>query len=190
MKVGLYFGTYNPIHIGHLAIANYLVAYSEIEQLWFVISPQSPFKTKKKLLDNYQRLEMVNRAIENDHRFRASSIEFKLPVPSYTIDTLTYLKEEHPLHEFYLIMGADNLVYIDKWKNAEVILKDYNILVYPRPGFDKETLKSHPHIQFINAPNMEISSSFIRQAIAAGKDVRHFLPPKTWQYLDEMNFYK
>lgn len=190
MKVGLYFGTYNPIHIGHLAIANYLVAYSEIEQLWFVISPQSPFKTKKKLLDNYQRLEMVNRAIENDHRFRASSIEFKLPVPSYTIDTLTYLKEEHPLHEFYLIMGADNLAYIDKWKNAEVILKDYNILVYPRPGFDKETLKSHPHIQFINAPNMEISSSFIRQAIAAGKDVRHFLPPKTWQYLDEMNFYK
>jgi nicotinate-nucleotide adenylyltransferase len=190
MKVGLYFGTYNPIHIGHLAIANYLVEFSDVDQLWFVISPQSPFKTKKKLLDNYQRLEMVNLAIEDDDRFRASSIEFKLPIPSYTIDTLTYLKEKHPKNEFYLIMGADNLVYIDKWKNAELILSDYHLLVYPRPGVNKESLRKHPHIHFIEAPVMEISSSFIRKAIAEGKDVCHFLPQKTWKYIDEMGFYK
>lgn len=190
MKVGLYFGTYNPIHVGHLAIANYLVEFSEIDQLWFVVSPQSPFKTNKKLLDNYQRLEMINRAIDGDRRFRASSIEFKLPIPSYTIDTLTYLKEEYPSHDFYLIMGADNLLYIDKWKNTELILSDNKILVYPRPGIDETALKKHPNIQFINAPVMEISASFIRKSIAEGKDVRHFIPYKAWQYLDEMNFYK
>lgn len=190
MKVGLYFGTYNPIHIGHLAIANYLVEFSEIDQLWFVVSPQSPFKTKRKLLDNYQRLELVNRAIDHDFRFQASNIEFNLPRPSYTIDTLVYLKDKFPSYEFYLIMGADNLVYIEKWKNVEVILSDFKILVYPRPGFEKENLLNHPNIQFINAPVMEISSSFIRKAIADGKDIRHFIPPKTWQYIEEMGFYK
>ncbi|TDN99158.1 nicotinate (nicotinamide) nucleotide adenylyltransferase [Sunxiuqinia elliptica] len=190
MKVGLYFGTYNPIHIGHMAIANYLVTHSDIDQLWFVISPQSPFKTKKKLLDNYQRQEMVERAIENDDRFRSSSIEFNLPIPSYTIDTLTYLHERHPKHDFYLIMGADNLLHIDKWKNYELILENYNLLVYPRPGIDESQLKKHPHIHFIQAPVMEISSSFIRKAIAEGKDIRHFLPTKTWEYIDEMSFYK
>lgn len=190
MKVGLYFGTYNPIHIGHLAIANYMVEYTDIKQLWFVISPQSPFKNKKSLLDNYQRLEMINRAIEDDGRFRASNIEFKLPRPSFTIDTLTYLKEEHPTHEFFLIMGSDNLTYLNKWKNPEMILADYKIIVYPRPGFDQENYQPHPNIQLVHAPLMEISSSFIRKAIADGKDIRHFIPAKAYQYLEEMNFYK
>ena len=190
MKVGLYFGTYNPVHIGHLAIANYMVEFTEIERLWFVISPQSPFKTKKKLLDNYQRLEMVSRAIDYDTRLQASNIEFKLPIPSFTIDTLTYLKEQHPDHEFYLIMGGDNLVHLHKWKNHEIILSDYKVLVYPRPGHDIETFLTHANIQLVNAPIMEISSSFIRKAIAEGKDVRHFIPSKAYQYLDEMNFYK
>lgn len=190
MKIGLYFGTYNPIHIGHLAIANYMVEFTEIEKLWFVISPQSPFKTKKKLLDNYQRLEMVSRAIDYDTRLQASTIEFKLPIPSYTIDTLTYLKEQNPDHEFYLIMGGDNLQHLHKWKNYEMILSDHKILVYPRPGHDIETYLTHPNIQLVNAPVMEISSSFIRKSIADGKDVRHFIPSKAYQYLDEMNFYR
>ncbi len=190
MKVGLYFGTYNPIHIGHLAIANYMVEYADIDQLWFVVSPQSPHKVKKSLLDDYQRLEMVNRAIEGDYRLRASSIEFRLPRPSYTIDTLTYLKEKHPLHDFYLIMGSDNLENLHKWKNAEVILHDYHVIVYPRPGFKKEEIEAKSNIEIVEAPLMQISSSFIRKAISEGKDIRHFLPPKTFEYIDEMNFYK
>ena len=190
MKVGLYFGTYNPIHIGHLVIANYMVEYAEIDQLWFVVSPQSPHKVKKNLLDGYQRLEMVNRVIEGDDRFRTSNIEFRLPRPSYTIDTLTYLSEKHPSDKFYLIMGSDNLMHLYKWKNSEVILNDYHIIVYPRAGFRKENSKIQPNIQLVDAPLMEISSSFIRQAISQGKDIRHFIPSKAYNYLDEMRFYK
>ncbi len=190
MKVGLYFGTYNPIHIGHLAIANYMVEYAGLDQLWFVVSPQSPFKVKKNLLDDYQRLEMVNRAIEGEDRFRSSNIEFRLPRPSYTIDTLTYLKEEYPSNNFHLIMGSDNLVHLHKWKNAELILKDYQVIVYPRPGFKKEDFITQSNIKLVDAPLMEVSSSFIRNAISEGKDIRHFIPLKTYEYLDEMNFYR
>ena len=190
MKVGLYFGTYNPIHIGHLAIANYMVEYGGIDQLWFVVSPQNPFKVKKKLLDDYQRLEMVNRAIEGDNRFRASNIEFKMPQPSYTIDTLAYLKDQHPDHDFFLIMGSDNLEHIHKWKNATLILQDYQVIVYPRPGFNRNKIETKSNIQIVEAPLMEISASFIRQAISDGNDIRHFIPAKAYKYLDEMNFYK
>ncbi len=190
MKIGLYFGTYNPIHIGHMAIANFMVEYTDIEQLWFVVSPHNPFKNKKHLLDDYQRLELVNRAIDDDKRFKASSAEFKLPHPSYTIDTLTYLKEDYPNHDFALIMGSDNLEHFRKWKNYEMILQDYQLIVYPRPGFNPENTINHPHIQLVEAPLMEISASFIRQAIAEEKDIRHFIPNKAWNYLEEMNFYK
>ena len=190
MKVGLYFGTYNPIHIGHLAIANYMVEYAGLDQLWFVVSPHSPFKNKKNLLDDYQRLEMVNRAIDGDDRLRASNIEFRMPQPSYTIDTLTYLKGEHPDSDFYLIMGSDNLEHFHKWKNADLIMQDYQLIVYPRPGFDREAFEAKPMIQIVEAPMMEISASFIRQAIADGHDIRHFIPAKAYQYLDEMNFYR
>lgn len=190
MKVGLYFGTYNPIHIGHLAIANYMVEFTEIDQVWFVVSPHSPHKNKKNLLDDYQRLELVNRAIHDDFRFRVTDIEFRLPKPSFTIDTLTYLQEKHPKHEFFLIMGGDNLDSFRKWKNHDQILENYRILVYPRPGFNMQEKDFHPHIQLVNAPLMEISASFIREALAAGKDIRHFIPPKAYQYLEEMNFYR
>lgn len=191
LNVGLYFGSYNPIHIGHMAIANYMVEFTGIDQLWFVVSPQNPFKKKANLLDDYQRLELVHRAVEGDDRLRASNIEFNLPKPSYTIDTLTYLKEQHPGYHFVILMGSDNLENFHKWKNAEMIIENYGILVYPRPGFDTLKIQQHKNI-FIaeNAPLMEISSSFIRKAIRHGKDVRHFLPPKTREYLEEMNFYK
>lgn len=190
LKIGLYFGTFNPIHIGHLAIANYMVEYTETDQLWFVVSPQNPHKQKANLLDDYQRLEMVHRAVDNDSRFRVSNIEFGLPKPSYTIDTLTYLKEEFPHYQFRIIMGSDNLENFHKWKNYETILKNFGIFVYPRPGFDKTRSAVHPNIEITEAPLMEISSTFIREAIRQGKDVRHFLPPKTWEYVEEMNFYR
>ncbi len=191
MKVGLYFGSYNPIHIGHLAIANYMVEFTGIDQLWFVVSPQNPFKKKANLLDDYQRLEMVHRAVEGDDRLRASNIEFNMPKPSYTIDTLTYLKEQFPSYQFLILMGSDNLGNFHKWKNYEGIVENYGIIVYPRPGFDKTKIQKHKNLIVAEeAPLMEISSSFIRKAIRDGKDVRHFLPQKTWEYLEEMNFYR
>lgn len=191
LKVGLYFGSYNPIHIGHLAIANYMVAFTSIEQLWFVVSPQNPFKKKANLLDDYQRLELVHRAVEGDDRLRASNIEFGLPKPSYTVDTLAYLKDQHPTYEFVILMGSDNLENFHKWKNYETIIENFGIIVYPRPGFDKTTIREHKNITVAeDAPLMEISSSFIRKAIQQGKDIRHFLPQKSWEYLEEMNFYK
>lgn len=190
MKIGLYFGTFNPIHIGHMAIANYMVEFTGIRQLWFIVSPQNPFKEEKSLLKDYHRLEMVNLAIEGDDRFRASGIEFKLPRPSYTINTLVYLHEAHPDHEFYLLMGSDNLKHFHKWKNADLILENNHILVYPRPGEQPQPASLHPHIHMVEAPLMEISASFIRQAIADGKNVSYFIPPKVWQYLQEMNFYR
>jgi len=189
-KTGLYFGSFNPIHIGHLIIANHLVNYSELDELWFVISPQNPLKKKSSLLADYHRLEMVKRAIDDNPQFKASDIEFKLLQPSYTIHTLTYLSEKYPDHQFYLIMGADNLTVLDKWKNYEQILEQYHICVYPRPGFDGGDFQNHPKVQWINAPLIEISSSFIRQAIHQGKPVRYYLHPAVWKYMDEMNFYK
>ena len=196
MKTGLYFGSFNPIHIGHMAIANYLIEFTGLEQIWFVVSPHNPLKEKMSLLNDYQRLEMVHRAINDDPRFRASNIEFSMPKPSYTIDTLTYLKEKYPRKEFSLIMGSDNLYYIHKWKNFTELIKDYKIIVYPRPGYPMDREKLHVLMTYkeqfeeVNAPLMEISSSFLRNAIKAGKDIRHFLPKDVFNYIDEMNFYK
>ena len=190
LKVGLYFGSFNPLHIGHLAIANYIVEYSDIDQLWFVVSPQNPLKKQENLLDDFQRYELVHRAIGDDIRFRVSNIEFKLPKPSYTINTLTYLKDQFPNHAFSIIMGADNFENFGKWKNYDVILENYGIIVYPRPGC-KINLPDNPkNIAVVNAPLMEISSTFIREAIRQGKNIRHFVFHKTWEYLDEMNFYR
>nr|WP_321358417.1 nicotinate (nicotinamide) nucleotide adenylyltransferase [uncultured Draconibacterium sp.] len=191
LKIGLYFGSYNPIHIGHLAIANYMVEYTDIDQLWFVVSPHNPLKKKNNLLDDYQRLELVHRAVDGDDRFRASNIEFSLPKPSYTVDTLAYLKDQHPNYHFKILMGSDNLENFHKWKNYETILEDYGIIVYPRPGFDPDNVQVGKNITIAkDAPLMEISSSFIRKALKEGKDVRHFLPLKNWEYLEEMNFYR
>jgi len=190
MITGLYFGSFNPIHIGHLAIANFMVELSELDQLWFVVSPQNPLKEKKSLLQDYHRLEMVRLAVEDDDRFRASDIEFKLPTPSYTIDTLTYLEEKHPGMQFQLVMGADGLRTFHKWKHADLIVEKYHRLIYPRPGTDKETAARLPNATLVNAPMMEISSSFIRQAIKEGKDVRHLVPARAYTYMREMHFYE
>lgn len=189
-KTGLYFGSFNPVHIGHLAIANYIIEYSELEELWFVVSPQNPLKEKRSLLPDHHRLEMVWRALEGDDRFRVSDIEFRLPTPSYTIDTLAHLGEKHPGHEFQLVMGADQLKTFHKWKNSSFITRNYHRLIYPRPGVDPESLRSIPNATLVQAPLMEISSSLIRQAIKDGKDIRHLVPAPAYTYLREMHFYE
>lgn len=191
LKVGLYFGSYNPIHVGHLVIGNFMVEYTDIDQLWFVVSPQNPHKQKKNLLDDYQRLEMVHRAVQGDDRLRASNIEFNLSKPSYTVDTLAFLKDQYPQYDFKILMGSDNLENFHKWKNYETIVENFGVIVYPRPGFDRSKVKVHKNITIAEgAPLMEISSSFIRNAIKEGRDVRHFVPLKTWEYMEEMNFYR
>lgn len=192
MKVGLFFGSFNPIHIGHLVIANHLVEYSDLDQIWFIVTPHNPFKNKNTLLDNYQRLEMVYRATKDYTKLKPSDIEFNLPQPNYTINTLVHLQEKYPQHEFALIMGEDNLKSFHKWKNYELILKNHHIYVYPRVSEQKvETqFDGHKKIHVINAPLMELSSTFIRKAIKEGKNVQPMLPQHVWEYLDEMNFYK
>lgn len=192
MKVGLFFGSFNPIHIGHLVIANHLVEYSDLDQVWFVVTPHNPFKKKSTLLDNYQRLEMVYRATKDYTKIKPCDIEFNLPQPNYTINTLVHLQEKYPKHEFALIMGEDNLESFHKWKNYELILENYNIYVYPRvpENTEKTELDGHKKIHHINAPIMELSSTFIRNAIKEGKNVQPMLPQHVWEYLDEMNFYK
>ncbi len=192
MKIGLYFGTFNPIHIGHLTIANHMVEYSDLNQVWFVVTPHSPFKKKQTLLDDYQRLEMVYRATKDYTKLKPSNIEFKLPQPNYTINSLAYLQEKYPDYEFSLIMGEDNLKGFHKWKNYELILEHHDIYVYPRITEDNIKTQFHTNkkVHFINAPIMELSSTFIRNAIKEGKNVRPMLPEHVWEYLDEMNFYK
>ena len=192
MKVGLYFGTFNPIHVGHLAIANHLAEHSDLEQIWMVVTPQSPFKKKSSLLDDHQRLEMVYRATEPYQKLKPSDIEFGLSQPNYTVNTLAHLEEKHSKYEFSLIMGEDNLKGFHKWKNYEVILNNHDIYVYPRIYDGKVETQFHNHdkVHFVNAPIMEISSTFIRKSVKEGKNIRPLLPDPVWEYLDEMNFYK
>jgi len=192
MKVGLYFGSFNPIHIGHLVIANHMAEHSDLDQIWFVVTPHNPFKKKNTLLDDNQRLEMVYRATNDYAKLNPSDIEFKLPQPNYTINTLVHLEEKHPDYKFALIMGEDNLKSFHKWKNYALILKNYEIYVYPRVSEGKvETeFDDHNKIHHVAAPIMQLSSTFIRKSIKAGKNVKPMLPEHVWEYLDEMNFYK
>lgn len=192
MKIGLYFGTFNPIHIGHLIIANQLAEQSDLDQIWLVVTPQSPFKKKQSLLDNYQRLEMVFRATEEYDKLQPSDIEFSLPQPNYTVNTLAHLQEKYPQHEFSLIMGEDNLKSFHKWKNYQVILDNHDIYVYPRisEGTIETQFDGHKRIHHITAPIIELSSTFIRQSIKDGINVKPMLPQTVWQYIDEMNFYR
>lgn len=190
MKVGLFFGSFNPVHIGHMALANYLLEFTDLERIWFVVSPHNPLKEKKTLLADHHRLELVRLAIGDHSKMKASNIEFKLPQPSYTTNTLAHLSEKYPQHAFSLIMGSDNLESLHKWKNYEVILQHYSILVYPRPGHDGGKFKAHPSVKMTEAPLMEISSTFLREGIRNKKDLRFFFPEATWNYLREMNFYK
>jgi nicotinate-nucleotide adenylyltransferase len=190
MRIGLFFGSFNPIHIGHLAIANYVVEFTDLDKVWFVVSPHNPLKKKDTLLADRHRLQMVSIAIEDDNRFKASDIEFKLPQPSYTIDALAYLREKYPETTFVLIMGSDGLESFEKWKNYKEIIKGYQRYVYPRPGTNPGLLKNIENGKVVDAPLMAISSTFIRQAIAAKKDVRYFLPDRVWKYMAEMHFYE
>lgn len=192
MKIGLYFGTFNPIHVGHLTIANHLAEYSDLDKIWFVVTPHSPFKKKNSLLDDRQRYEMVYRATKDYLKLEPSDIEFNLPQPNYTINTLTYLQEKYPKHTFALIMGEDNLKSFHKWKNYELILENHDIYVYPRisEGQVETQFDNHKKIHKVDAPIMELSSTFIRKSIKEGKNVRPMLPEHVWEYVDDMNFYK
>jgi|ERR1035437_3604420 nicotinate-nucleotide adenylyltransferase len=190
MKIGLFFGSFNPIHIGHLAIANYIVEFTDLDKVWFVVSPHNPLKKKNTLLADHHRLEMVRIAIEDDNRFKASDIEFKLSQPSYTIDTLAYLHEKYPEINFVVIMGSDGLSGFEKWKNYKELIKSYQRYVYPRPGTNPELLENIENGQIVNAPLMDISSTFVRESIAKKKDVRYFLPEKVWKYISDMHFYQ
>ena len=191
-KIGLFFGTFNPVHVGHLIIANHMAEYSDLSEVWLVVTPHNPLKKKASLLADHHRWQMVYRATENYIRLRPSNIEFSLPQPNYTVVTLAHLQEKYPEYEFALIMGEDNLKHLHKWKNYEVILKNHPIYVYPRmiAGEVPATLKNHPNIHYIDAPVVEISSTFIRKSIKNKKNVRPLMPPEAWKYADEMNFYK
>ena len=192
-KVGLFFGTFNPIHIGHLVIANHMVEFSDLDEVWFIITPQSPFKTKQSLLDDHHRYQMVYEAVQDYPKLKPSKIEFDLPQPNYTINTLVHLGEHYSEdHQFSLIMGEDNLKSFHKWKNYETILEHYSIYVYPRvsEGKIEHQFEGHPKITKVDAPIMEISSTFIRKEHKKGKNVRPLLPCAVWNYMDEMNFYR
>jgi len=191
-KIGLYFGTFNPIHVGHLTLANYLAEFSDLDEVWLVVTPHNPLKKKKTLLDDVHRLAMVRIAVEDYPKLKASNVEFDLPQPNYTVNTLAHLEEKYPEDHFCLIMGEDNLKSFHKWKNYDVILNRYDVYVYPRisEGDLPEAFAKHPRIHLIDAPIMELSSTFIRNAIKIGKDIRPMLPCDVWKYLDEMNFYR
>ena len=191
-KIGLYFGTFNPIHIGHLIIANHIVEFSDLDEVWFVVTPHNPHKKKKTLLEDHHRLAMVRIAVEEYPKLQASNVEFDLPQPNYTVNTLVHLEEKYPEKNFSLIMGEDNLKSLHKWKNYEVILERYSIYVYPRisEGKVETQFENHEKIKKVAAPIIELSSTFIRQGIKDGKNIRPMLSADVWKYLDEMNFYK
>ena len=190
MHIGLFFGSFNPIHVGHMVLANYMATFTDLDQVWFVVSPHNPLKEKASLLNQNQRLHMVNLAIGDSDILKSSNIEFGLSQPSYTINTLAHLKEKYPKHRFSLIMGEDNLASFTKWKNYDEILKNHFIYVYPRPNCSSEDLKSHKNIIMTEAPLMDISSTMIRQALKDKKNVSSFVPQAVWEYLNEMSFYK
>lgn len=192
-QIGLFFGSFNPIHIGHIILANHILEFSNLDEIWFVVTPHNPFKEKKTLLNDQNRLYMVELALKNYPNMKASNIEFSLPQPSYTIDTLAYLKERHPSYTFSLIMGEDNLSGLQKWKNADVLIAHYPIYVYPRltetTSAGKKLLEL-PTIQKIDAPIIELSATQIRNMIKENKNVRPMLPSEVFDYLDGSSFYK
>jgi|SRR5215204_776878 len=189
MKIGLYFGSFNPIHIGHLIIANHILNATDLQRVWFVVSPQNPFKQSATLLNEYDRLHLVQKAVEPDDRLQASNIEFSLPKPSYTVQTLAYLAEKHPSYSFSIIMGSDSFHNLSKWKNAEVIIANYPILVYRRPGFEVDN-SIGAQVQFMDAPLLEISATHIRELIHQGKSIRYLVPEVVEREIAGNRFFK
>lgn len=189
MKIGLYFGSFNPIHIGHLIIAGFLADNSYIEQVWFVVSPQNPLKKAAGLLNEYHRLYLTQIATESNVKFRVTDIEFKLPRPSYTIDTLTYLNDKYPQHDFVIIIGSDSLTNIDRWKNSAFLLKNFSFYVYLRPGFEV-TEPARDNIRLFKAPLLQISSTYIRNAIQTGKSIQYLVPDNVLKEIERNGYYK
>ena len=190
MKIGLYFGSFNPIHHGHLLIASYVLQHSDLQQVWFVVSPQNPLKPAQSLLNEYHRFYLVQLAVEGEKDLKASDIEFKLPKPSYTIDTLTYLQEKYPQHEFSLIMGSDSFQNLPKWKNGDLLLRNYSIYVYKRPRF--EILPLYPgakDVQELDAPLLPISSTYIRKNIKEGRSIRYLVPDSVRAEIERNRYY-
>lgn len=185
MNIGIFSGSFNPIHIGHLALANYLCAYAGLDQVWFVVSPHNPLKSQESLMPDQFRLQLVEAAVEDYPNFRASDFEFHLPRPSYTVDTLAALRKAYPEHAFHLIIGSDNWLIFNRWREWKRILQENPLIVYPRPGYDVESNTLPAGVRLVDSPVMEISSTFIREAMAAGKDVRYFVHPRVWELLQE-----
>lgn len=191
MEIGLFFGSFNPVHIGHMIIANHMVTNTDMDRLWMVVSPHNPLKEKSSLAKDYDRLHLINITIEDDLRLKASDIEFRLPKPSYTIDTLTYLNEKYPQHKFSIIMGGDNIATLHKWKNYEMLLSNYKIYVFERPGYEMGELIDHPNVQLVpETPLLNISASYVRKCIKENKSVRYMLPDPVFKYIDGSNMYK
>lgn len=188
MKIGLYFGSFNPIHTGHLIIASHIIEHTDLQKIWFVVSPQNPLKPSATLLNEYQRLNMVRLAVENDSRFNASDVEFKLPKPSYTIDTLTYLFEKYPKHQFTVLMGSDSYQNLNKWKNYELLVKNYSIVVYNRQNFEVQDNVYNATI--LNAPLLDISSTLIRNLIKEKKSIKYLVPNTVLDELMNNKYYK
>lgn len=188
MNIGLYFGSFNPVHVGHLIIASHIADNTALNQVWFVVSPQNPLKPAASLLNEYHRLHLVQTAVEGDVRFKVTDVEFKLPKPSYTIDTLTYLKEKYPENNFSVIMGTDSFQNIKKWKNYELLLKNYSFILYPRPGFKVPDALENVHV--VEAPLMEISSTAIRKKIKDGESIRYLLTDAVREEIERSGYYK
>ena len=189
-KIGLFFGSFNPVHVGHMIIANFMATHTGLKQVWLVVSPQNPLKQKQSLARDYDRLHLVRLAIGDNLLLRASDIEFGLPKPSYTIDTLTYLREKYPEKTFVLIMGGDNLATLHKWKNYELLLRDYELYVYQRPGYELGTFASLPNVRCFDAPLMHLSASYIRDNIKAGLSVQYLVPDAVFRYLESSGLYQ
>ncbi|WP_018344144.1 nicotinate (nicotinamide) nucleotide adenylyltransferase [Cytophaga aurantiaca] len=189
MKIGLFFGSFNPIHMGHLIIGNTMVETTDLDEVWFVVSPQNPFKKNQSLLHEFDRMDMVTAAIHDNPKFRASDIEFNLPKPSYTIDTLTHLSDKYPQHTFVLIIGEDNLPQFTNWKNYEQILEHFLLYVYPRPNAEDSVLKNHPRIKMVNAPLIEISATYIRNLIKQEKSIRYLVSDKVEELILSRKYY-
>lgn len=189
MKIGLYFGSFNPIHIGHLIVASYVANHTDTQQVWFVVSPQNPLKPSSVLLNEYHRLHLVHLAVEEDLRLKASDVEFKLPRPSYTIDTLTYLQEKYPQHEFSIVMGSDSFQNLPRWKHFELLVKNYSFIIYKRPGFEVTETWNAKHI-LLNAPLLQLSATEIRENIRTNKTIRYLVPEKVREEIERNSYYK